>query len=320
MDLVRLWKKRRTFDIYVPQNKISLRLNPFNIDNWISSLEEKIPTKICVIRDFDDFNGEEQDRVIEHFQKNYNKILVCTESISSLEPLGWGDYPKDYDRVIWVNESRPVPENSKKEMYWPSYWYATIQFNSKINIKTLHNKNKIYPCSLRIKNQRQWKDKLLKKLNELSLLEKIKLAISHENPYVKGSPFLFESENKNFNPNLPSLEQCQSFSIIMSETNNITLTEKTWQVFWHDVPIFFHAGPAIEKLKQYGLEIEFEGMEINYSQTDVTDQLVQVLQKTIENIEEIYHINRKRCQHNFKVISDISQINKIFEPIFLNKL
>ena len=318
MKLLNTIRKTKNFDVYQPWGR-SGRINPFYIDHWLETFEDELPYRICIIRDFDLLNNDEWEEVIEYLSLAYRKILVCSEGITSLEPLGWSRMPKMFDSVIWINNERPVPEHYEQEFYWPAHWFRTIQFYSKSNPKVF-NEEKIYKSSLRIKNRREWKDKLLKSIQINDLFDSIKLAISHRNPFVPDSPCFFSSEGEYYNEEYPSREQCQSFSLIVSETSEVQITEKTWQALYHQSPIFFHTGPVIQKLREYGFTIDFEGMEIDYDVPDVTNILVDTLHDSLPEIENIFRHNKIKSFENYKKVSDINHFNNLFKPLFFDKL
>lgn len=319
MKFINLILKGKSFDLYQPFGRTG-RINPFYIDHWISKFQDELPYKICIIRDFDILDDDKMDQTVDFLQKKYQKILVCSEGITTMEPIGWSRFPKMYDKVVWINNERPVPEHYKGEFFWPAHWFRTIQFYSKIKNSILNNPNKKYKCSLRIKNQRLWKDRLLETLAKENLIKEINLAIRHANPFVPNSPCFYKSEGDQFNEELPSKEQGQSFSIIVAETSDVQITEKTWQALFHSVPILFHSGPVVKKLTDYGFQINFEGLPIDYNLLDVTDNLVFTLKNVLNDIEDIYQVNLKTCEQNFDIVSSENEFNNIFKPLFFDKI
>ena len=318
MKLLNTIRKTKNFDVYQPWGR-SGRINPFYIDHWLETFQDELPYRICIIRDFDLLNNDEWEEVIDYLRLAYRKIFVCSEGITTLEPYGWSRMPKMFDGVVWVNNERPVPESYEQEFYWPAHWFRTLRFYSKVKSKVFDDQ-KIYKSSLRIKTRRDWKDKLLKGIQQNNLNNDINIAISHKNPFVPDSPCFFSSEGEYYNEEHPSREQCQSFSLIVSETTEVQITEKTWQALYHKVPIFFHTGPVIKKIEDYGFDINFEGIDIDYDQHDVTDNLVDVLGNTLPDITNICHHNKTKSFENFKKVSDINFFNRIFKPLFFDKL
>ena len=140
MKLLNTIRKTKNFDVYQPWGR-SGRINPFYIDHWLETFQNELPYRICIVRDFDLLNNDEWEEVIEYLSLAYRKILVCSEGITSLEPLGWSRMPKMFDSVIWINNERPVPEHYKQEFYWPAHWFRTIQFYSKTNPKVFIYEN-----------------------------------------------------------------------------------------------------------------------------------------------------------------------------------
>ena len=76
----------------------------------------------------------------------------------------------------------------------------------------------------------------------------------------------------------------------------------------------------IKKIVDYGFDINFEGIDIDYDQHDVTDNLVDVLGNTLPDITNICHHNKTKSFENFKKVSDINFFNRIFKPLFFDKL
>ena len=301
--------KKNNITVVSPKTHIT-KIHRFEFDEVFHKDLTSSKKKICVFRNFrKDFLPH-----LEEFCDSFDIVF--------LEQEHWQYFSMQIDPTKFIfitdNHRESVLNFSKRSKnvleYIPFHWFRTTFNYSKVN-KNIWSKPKKFYLTARMNIPRPWKVELMSKLWDN---ENLTWSALQAHPQVPGSPKIFESEKSGGNPEMPSIEQALSWSLLCLNAIESNIDEKTFQHLYHLSPTIWHTSKIILDLEQFGFTVRFNGFDYSYLEMpyeQITDKLVkQIESMTPEDYKDFYHQNIKETENNHKIMKDINNWYRFFSP------